>query len=49
MGRDSSVGIATGYKLDGPGSISGRDKRFFFCPQRPDLLRDPLSFLPNGY
>jgi hypothetical protein len=27
--RASSVGIATGYGLDGPGSISGRDRRFF--------------------
>jgi hypothetical protein len=26
---DGSVGIAKGYKLDGQGSIPGRDKRFF--------------------
>jgi hypothetical protein len=31
--RDSSVGIVTGYGLDGPGSIPG-SARFFFSPQR---------------
>jgi hypothetical protein len=30
---DSSVGIATGYKLDDLGCIPGR-ARFFFSPQR---------------
>jgi hypothetical protein len=28
--RDSSVGIATGYRLDGHGSIFSRDKIFLF-------------------
>jgi hypothetical protein len=28
MGRDSSVGTAMGYGLDGRGSIPGRGKRF---------------------
>jgi hypothetical protein len=28
MNRDNSIGIATGYELDGRGSISGRDKIF---------------------
>jgi hypothetical protein len=37
--RDSSVGIETGYKMDGAGSIPGRDKRFFSTPQRPNQLR----------
>jgi hypothetical protein len=30
-GLDRSVGIATGYGLDGNGSIPGRE-RFFSCP-----------------
>jgi hypothetical protein len=33
--RDSSVGIATGYGLEGRGSIPGRVK-IFSSPQRPD-------------
>jgi hypothetical protein len=33
--RDSSVGIATGYGIDGPGSIPGGE-RIFSSPQRPD-------------
>jgi hypothetical protein len=48
-GRDSSVGIATGYELDCRGSIPGRGKRFFSPPQRPDRLWGPPSLLPNGY
>jgi hypothetical protein len=39
---DSSVGIATGYGLDGPGSNLGRGK-FFFFPQRSDRLWGPPS------
>ena len=31
----SSVGIATGYGLDGPGSNPGGDE--IFCPSRPAL------------
>jgi hypothetical protein len=46
--RDSSVGLATGYALDGPGSIPG-SARFFSSPQRLDLPWDPHSFLSNGY
>jgi hypothetical protein len=35
---DSSVGIATGYWLDDPGSISGRGKFCLFSmASRPDL------------
>jgi hypothetical protein len=30
--RDSSVGIATGYELDGWGSIPRKPKRFFYSP-----------------
>jgi hypothetical protein len=40
----SSVGIETGYGLDGRGSIPDRGKRFVFStPQRPDRLRSPLG------
>jgi hypothetical protein len=46
--RDSSVGIATGYGLDDPGSISGNAK-FFPFPQRQDRLWGPPSLLSNGY
>jgi hypothetical protein len=35
--QDSSVGIATGYGLDGPGSIP-RSGRYFISPQRPERL-----------
>jgi glycine/D-amino acid oxidase-like deaminating enzyme len=34
----NSVFIATGYGLDGWGSIPGRGKRFLFTPQLPDRL-----------
>ena len=46
MGWDSSVGIATGYGLDGPGieSLWGRD---FPHLSRPAL--GPPSLLYNGY
>jgi hypothetical protein len=30
--RDSAVGIATNYGLDGRGSITGRGKRIFCTP-----------------
>jgi hypothetical protein len=32
VSRDSSVGIATGYGLDGRGSIPGKGKKFFSSP-----------------
>jgi len=46
-GPGSVVGIATGYKLDGPG-IRSRwgDKIFRTCPDRP---WGPPSLLYNGY
>jgi hypothetical protein len=47
--RDSSVGIETGYGLDGLGSIPGRSKRDFFTPQRPDRLWAPPNLLSDGY
>jgi hypothetical protein len=43
--QDSSVGIATGYEVDGRSSILGRGKRFFSTPQRPGA--HPSSF-PMG-
>jgi len=42
----SSVGIATGYGLDGPGSNLGGGKIFSTCPDRP--LAQP-SLLYNGH
>ena len=47
MGRDSSVGIATRYGLDGPG-IESRWQRDFPHPSRPALgpTKPPLY---NGY
>jgi hypothetical protein len=32
MSRDSSVGIATGFRLDGPDLIPGKGKQFFSSP-----------------
>ena len=45
-GPGSSVGIATGYGLDGPGSISGGGEIFRTCPNR---LWGPPNLLYNGY
>jgi hypothetical protein len=42
--RDSAVGIATGYGLGEPSSMSG-NARFFSSPQRPD----PLGAHPPSY
>ena len=49
MGRDSSVGIATRYRLDGPGIESrwgGGGEIFRIRPDRP---WGPPSLLYNGY
>ena len=48
MGRDSSVGMATRYGLDGPGIESrwGGGDIFHSCPDRP---WGPPSLLFNGY
>ena len=45
-GPGSSVGIATGYGLDGPGSNPGEDEISRNCPDRP---WGPPSLLYNGY
>ena len=47
VGRDSSVGIATRYVLDGPG-IESRWGRDFPHPFSP-LAWGPPSLLFNGY
>ena len=48
VGRDSSVGIATRYELDGPGikSLWGRD---FQHPSRPTLgpTKPPIQWVPS--
>jgi hypothetical protein len=44
--RDSSVGLVTGYGIDGLGSIPSR-AILFFSPQRPDRLWGPSSLLSN--
>jgi hypothetical protein len=51
MGRDISVGIATGYELDGRG-VGVRvpvGTTFFRSLRRPDRFWGPPSFLSNGY
>jgi hypothetical protein len=45
--RDSSVGLETGYALDGPDSMLA-SARYFSSPQRPDSTSDTRSHLPNG-
>jgi hypothetical protein len=46
---DTSVGIASGYVLDGGGSFHDRGKTLFSTSQRPDRLQGPLRLLSNGY
>jgi len=45
-GPGSSVGIVTGYGLDGPGSNPGGGEIFRACPDRP---WGPPSFMYNGF
>ena len=46
VGRDSSVGIGTHYRLDGPEIESLRRGNFLIVPDRPS---DTPNFLCNGY
>jgi hypothetical protein len=48
LGRDSSVGIATRYELDGPG-IESRWGRYFQHPTRPALgpTQPPVQWVPG--
>jgi hypothetical protein len=48
-GRDSSVGTATGYELEGRGCISGRGKKIFLYPKGSGPVLAPLSLLSSGY
>ena len=49
-GRDSVVGIATRYGLDGPG-IESRWRRDFPQPSRPALgaTQPPVEWVPDFY
>ena len=48
MGRDSSVGIVTRYRLDGPG-IESRWGQDFLHPPRPALgpTQPPIQWSPG--
>jgi hypothetical protein len=51
MITDSSVGLATAYLLDGPGSILGKDKIFLFSTaSRPAVgpTQPPIQWVPGA-
>jgi hypothetical protein len=50
VGRDSSIGIATSYGLDGPG-IESRWGRDFQHPSRPALgpTQPPIQWVPGVF
>jgi hypothetical protein len=50
LSQNSSVGITTGYGLDGRGSIPGRGKIFFFILSRPALgpTQHPIQWVPGA-
>jgi hypothetical protein len=47
--RNSSVSIVTGYGLDGRGSVSGRDKRFFSSQRVDRLWGPPIYWVPGPF
>lgn len=47
--QNTSVGVATGYVLDGRRSIISKGKRFLSSLQRPDRLLGTPSLPSNGY
>jgi hypothetical protein len=51
IGRDSVVGIATGYWPDDRevGARVPVQSRIFFTPSHPDRLRDPPNLLANRH
>jgi hypothetical protein len=48
--RDNSVGIETGYGMDGRGSMPGRGKTFLFCIESRTAMgpTQPLIRLVSG-
>jgi hypothetical protein len=49
VSRDSLVSIATGFSLDGQGSISSSGKSVSLLHSAQDQLRGPLSLPSSGY
>ena len=48
VGRDSVVGIATRYELDGPGIESRWSRIFRICPDRPwGPTQPPIQWVPG--
>jgi hypothetical protein len=48
FGRDSKIVVATGYRLDGRDSVSGRSKVLLFSTSsRPAL--GPIKFISKGH
>jgi hypothetical protein len=45
---DKIFDIEAGYRLGKRGSTTGKDKGFFFSPQRPDRLWSPPSLFSWG-
>jgi len=46
-GPDSSVGIATDYGMDGPGSNPGGDEIFHSSRQALGLIQPPVQWVPG--
>jgi hypothetical protein len=50
VSRDSSVGIATAYRLD-DGGVGVRvpvGQKILFSPNRPDRLQPPIQWVPGA-